>query len=164
MELEIMKNILNGIRHGAFTQIQFITEPPLKAEYRNQGYKVYKEVTMVTRFGIHYGNIKEVKERESQPKERKIKDDSPWKNVYWEDKKNKILCCPDKDSYYLYTFPTKMNRHATCKYFIEHNGEKKKAILNDCYDMIIKSYWTKKFTNMMMLNIDNVISIGGKTK
>ena len=159
MKLDQVKEIVSNNKHGTFTQIKYITELPLKAKFKNEGYRLYKECTMVTRLGIHYGNIKEVKEN-GRNKDH-IKDTLKYK-YYWEDSKNKIVYYPDKDKYYLYTFPTKKNRHEYCKYILEHNASKEYTTLDNISDMVISSYWTKKLTSMMMLNIDNIISIGEK--
>ena len=69
--------VIKSLKPGSFVRIGYKTEPPMKAEYRNQGYKVIKTTTMTTRFGIDYHNIHSVKIREQENKNETF---SQWKD------------------------------------------------------------------------------------
>lgn len=157
MNIKTMTAIINDIKPGVFTRLVYTTELPLKAEYKKQGYKVVKTCEMTTRFGIHYGNIKEVKERnESYSKETRKNDNIEWVV------KNIIQYNKEKDSYYLCTYPTKKGRNTSATYNIfTPNGNFYKVKDFD-KNLVIDSYWNKKVTNMMKININNVLKIGGK--
>lgn len=159
MNIETIKNLLNKVKPGVFTRLTYQTELPLKAEYRKQGYKIVKINSITTRFGIHYGNIKEVKEKESQissePKTEKVS------NFSWVMKDN-IQYNSNTDKYYLCTYPTKKGRNGSWRYIVYlPDGATFEGLSNINRDWVQDSYWNKKVTNMMKINIDNVIKIGG---
>lgn len=157
MNIEMISKAVKNIKPGVFTRITYKSEMPLKAEYKKLGYKIVKISSMTTRFGIHYGNIKEVKESKHEGKiSNKVN------NFVWIIKNN-IQYNKHTKSYYLCTYPTKKGRNSSVKYDVYLNDEKVFSNI-DFIDknMIIDSYWNKNSTNMMKININNIIAIGGK--
>ena len=59
---EDIYDAITSLPSGRFFKICYRTEMPLKAKYKNQGYKVYKYTYRVTRTGVSYNSLKEVKE------------------------------------------------------------------------------------------------------
>lgn len=159
MNIESIKDILKNIKPGVFTRLTYQTELPLKAEYKKHGYRIVKINSITTRFGIHYGNIKEVKERElATSAEDVVKRPS---NFSWVMKDN-IQYNSNTDKYYLCTYPTKKGRNGSWKYIVYlPDGASFWDLTNINKDWVQDSYWNKKSTNMMKINIDNVIKIGG---
>lgn len=155
MNIETIKNLLSKIKPGVFTRLTYQTELPLKAVYKKQGYRIVKIHSITTRFGIHYGNIKEVKEREASLSSEKTN------NYNWIMKDN-IQYNSNTDKYYLCTYPTKKGRNGSWRYVVYlPDGVSFEGLTAINKDWVQDSYWNKKSTNMMKINIDNVIKIGG---
>jgi len=146
---------LNNIKPGTFTRITFVTELPLKAEFKNRGFRVTKTTSITTRFGIHYGNIKGV-EINNTTKDKKVN------NFYWVDNFKKNLCYnTNTKKYYICTYPTKKGTNINTKYSIKYpDGSFKGNLTSIDKNMVINSYWNKSSTKMMRINIDNVLKIG----
>lgn len=155
MTIEMIKDLLNNVKPGVFTRLTYQTELPLKAEYKKQGYRIVKVNSITTRFGIHYGNIKEVKEREGSDSSEKVN------NFNWV-MKNNLQYNSNTDKYYLCTYPTKRGRNGSWRYVVYlPDGVTFDGLSDINRDWVQDSYWNKKSTNMMKINIDNVIKIGG---
>lgn len=158
MNIESITNALKNVKPGTFTRLVYKSEMPVKAEFKKMGYKVVKITSTTTRFGIHYGNIKEVKENASNDKYFKVNEALKWivKDI--------IQYNSNTEKYYLCTYPTIKGRNSSTKYDIYLNGERVMEGI-DIIDrnMIINSYWSGKSskTNMMKINVDNIIKIGG---
>ena len=161
MDIKTIANKLNTIKPGTFVRCTYITELPVKAEYKKLGYKVTKVTSMTTRFGIHYGNIKEVKEKNKEENNnRKVNENLEWII------KDSIQYNKNTENYYLCTYPTIKGRNSKSRYIVEVSHT-----VNDgkCFDkdglfdksIIINSYWNKKPSNMMKININNILNIGG---
>lgn len=159
MNINTIKNLLSSIKPGVFTRLTYVSELPLKAEYKKQGYKVIKTNSITTRFGIHYGNIKEVKERDSQISSEPTVERT--NNFSWV-MKNNLQYNSKTEKYYLCTYPTKHGRNSSAKYSVQlPDGNVLNGLTDFNHDWVINSYWNKDSTNMMRINIDNVIKIGG---
>lgn len=155
MTIEMIKDLLNNVKPGVFTRLTYQTELPLKAEYKKQGYRIVKVNSITTRFGIHYGNIKEVKEREGSDSSEKVN------NFKWV-MKNNLQYNSNTDKYYLCTYPTKRGRNGSWRYVVYlPDGVTFDGLSDINRDWVQDSYWNKKSTNMMKINIDNVLKIGG---
>lgn len=53
----------NGVRNGTIARVMYKSELPLKAEFKKQGYKLIKITETSARFGVNYGHISSVMER-----------------------------------------------------------------------------------------------------
>ena len=51
-----------AIPNGRFFKIGYITELPLKAEFKRVNYKIYKHTSRITRTGVAYNKLKSVRE------------------------------------------------------------------------------------------------------
>ena len=155
MDIKTISEKINKIRRGSFVRFTYQSEMPIKAEFKKMGYKIIKTTSVTTRFGINYGNIKQVKEKDTEKKPYKVNEALKWivKDV--------IQYNSNTDKYYLCTYPTEKGRNSSSKYDIYLNGERvMKGVDIIDRNMIINSYWDKKATCMMKVNIDNVIQIG----
>ncbi len=158
MNINTIKNLLDNIKPGVFTRLTYTSELPLKAEFKKQGYRVVKTNSITTRFGIHYGNIKEVKERDSEPSNAPSEKVS---NFSWVIKDN-LQYNSKTEKYYLCTYPTKRGRNSSAKYSVYlPDGTHHDGLSDFNHDWVINSYWGKGVTNMMKINIDNIVKIGG---
>lgn len=153
MNIENIIRIITGIKPGTFTRLTYITELPLKAEFKKQGYKIFKTNAITTRFNIHYGNIKEVKEKLS---------DVPYtmnEALEWI-VKNTIQYNKNTNSYYLCTYPTKKGRNPHSVYTVYTPSGGVYEISEPNKNWVIDSYWNKKATQMMKINVNNILKIG----
>lgn len=155
MNLDSIKNAMCKVRPGTFTRITYMTQLPLKAEYKKRGYEIIKTTSITSRFGIHYGNINGVEPKENN--EKKIN------NFFWVDGFKKNICFNTKtEKYYLCTYPTSKGTNSKSTYCIKFpDGSFHGGMKTVDKDMVINSYWNKSSTKMMRINIDNIIKIGG---
>ena len=54
-----------AIRGGTIVRLTYRTDVPIKAEFKKQGYRIYKIVESSVRFGVNYGRIASVIARKS---------------------------------------------------------------------------------------------------
>jgi len=158
MNISRLIELFEDIKPGVFTRLTYTTELPVKAEFKKQGYKVTKLCSMTTRFGINYGNIEKVKEANKD----KIQE-SELSNITtsWVIKNN-IQYNWKTEKYYLCTYPTEKGRNTSVTYNVftpEGNFYKVKDFDKN---IVVDSYWRKKPTSMMKINIDNILRVGGK--
>ena len=156
MNIEMIKNALSSIKPGTFTRVIYQTGLPLKAEYKKQGYEIIKTTSITTRFGIHYGNINGVEQKEDG--------DKRVNNFFWVDGFKKNLCFnTNTKKYYLCTYPTSKGTNIKASYCIKYpNGSFKGALKSITFEknMVIDSYWKKSSTKMMRIDANNIIKIG----
>ena len=144
---------ISSIPNGRFFKICYRTEMPLKAEYKNVGYTVYKYTFRVTRTGVNYNNLKEVKECH--------KEFSRANNTKWLIK-NKVKTNITNGKDYIVIATMAKNEHKEYSYVIvEPNGiEKRKSCAPK--NMIIPSYFEKKNGSVRNINLDNIVCISYK--
>ena len=151
MKINELKKVLDNIHPGSFFRIKYSVEIPLKAEYKNMGYKVIKTVYTTSRTGVRYMKINGV-----TPSEKKSDKPSNWS---WE-KKNYISYNSNTGSYYLNLYPMGMNTYTRVEYAIYFND--KEIIKDDFKDMVIPSYFKKDggfSTKILKIKIDNIIEL-----
>jgi len=157
MELNLVKDLLEDVKAGVFTNLIYTVECPVKSEFKKEGYKVRKTVNITVRFKINYGNIKSVKEREYTPSDRK----SNFVSVV----KNAITYNTNTEKYYLSVFPFKRS-HTKCLYEVYMPADDSWFIypLDQIKEsgLLIDSYFGKKSTDMYRINIENIFSIKGR--
>ena len=61
MELNVLEKIMESLKPGVYANIVYNVECPVKAEFKKQGIRVKKMVSMTARFKINYNNIAKVK-------------------------------------------------------------------------------------------------------
>ena len=158
MELRDLQNKLDTIKKGTFKSFCYRTELPVKAAYKKSGIKIFKVTKMVSRFGINYGNIKEIKERDSKP------DTSKTNNYVWE-VKDFIQYNTNTKKYYLCTYPTRNCKGIKNLYIVNDNDTYmyiNKTEFENYKHMVLDSYFNKTnkvSTKMMKINIDNILYI-----
>lgn len=150
MIIDNLKQVLENIRPGSFFRIKYEVDVPLKAEYRNKGYKIIKTVSTTSRTGVRYMKINGV-----TPTEKKSDKPSNWS---WE-KKNYISYNSNTGKYYLNLYPIATNSFTHVEYKAYFNGEEYQ---NFSPDMIIPSYFKKDggfSTKILKININNIIEL-----
>ena len=145
---------ISSIPNGRFFKICYRTEVPLKAEYKNKGYKVYKYTFRVTRIGVRYNSLKEVKENNIQEVSRAS--NSNWLI------RNKIKTNITTGKDYIVIATMAKNEHKEYSYVVvDQSGiEKRKSFAPT--DMIIPSYFEKKNGAVRNINLDNIVCISYK--
>ena len=165
MKLENIKEILNTIKSGAFTSILYETECPVRAKLAKQGIKVKKVTSMVARFKINYGAIKEVKQMNL---ERELSGEvkAERKNNYEAIVKNSLYHNTNTGKDYLNVYTIK-NPNTKSKYFVCEGDGGWKSVSFDYIkemDYLIDSYYSRLSNNptpMFRVNVDSVTSIKG---
>lgn len=144
---------ISSIPNGRFFKICYRTEMPLKAEYKNLGYKVYKYTFRVTRTGVRYNSLKEVRENSQEF--------SRANSTNWL-VKNKIKTNVTTGKDYVVIAPMNKNEHKEYSYLIvEPDGlEKRKSFAPK--EMVIPSYFEKKNGAIRNINLDNIVCISYK--
>lgn len=153
MKIDSLKNILNAIHPGSFFRIRYSVDVPLKAEYRNKGYKIIKTVSTTSRTGVRYMKINGV-----TPSEKKSDKPSNWS---WE-KKNYISYNSNTGKYYLNLYPMSMNTYTRVEYKFYFNSEQVLMDNLEFKNMVIPSYFKKDggfSTKILKINIDNIIEL-----
>ncbi|MBO7697265.1 MAG: hypothetical protein J6Y28_04030 [Acholeplasmatales bacterium] len=154
MKINDLKKVLENIHPGSFFRIKYSVEIPLKAEYRNMGYRIVKTVYTTSRTGVRYMKINGV-----TPSEKKSNKPSNWS---WE-KKNYISYNSNTGSYYLNLYPMGMNTYTKVEYKYYRNDDVVDVDNLSFYkDMIIPSYFKKDGgfgTKILKIKIDNIIEL-----
>jgi hypothetical protein len=141
-----------AIPNGRFFKIGYITELPLKGEFKKADYKIYKYTSRITRTGVAYNNLKDVKENN---KEWSKPAKSFWKI------KNKIKTNISTGKDYIIIVPMNSGEHKSASYKITQ-GEwwvARNKLEGEFKDMVIPSYFTKSNGSVRNIDLDNIIFI-----
>lgn len=149
---------LEAIKNGRFTRVAYETELPVKNLYKKANIHIVKECEMTVRFGVHYKNIKSVKQRfEEDALDKRNK-----KNNYTTIIKNKLLYNTNTDKYYVCIFPTEKGTHTKNIYRIIANDVE--IISTDNKELVkhlvVDSYWDKGFRETKRIAAENIKRIG----
>ena len=154
---KLFEQVVNNLKAGVFARITYKTELPVKAAYKNQGFKVVKTTSSTVRFGINYRNIKSVIERKNEVEEDSKK---TWTNNYIEVIKNKISFNTSTNKFYLNVYPIKKGNNSNSTYILIYpDGFEVVGDINFIKEYVIPSYFNKSQTEMFRVNVDNVLSI-----
>lgn len=158
------------VKPGTIARICYKTELPVKAEWKKQGYKMYKIVETSARLGVNYGNIASVKARkELEENKPQIKRTNNYEWII----KNKVRHNTNTDKDYLYIALFNKGDNTKTKYIVESPsmgtidlGRELDSLYNH---ILIDSYFKNKYQSPEVKNIsfDNIIrinSIGDKIK
>ena len=159
MELSKAIRTLNSLRKGTYTNFTYTSEVPVKAEFKDI-VKITKYCNATGRFGIHYGNLTSVKNREADstiiPKKAKT-DNKVWIL------KNMIEYNKNTDKFYLnvYSSPNKTKKF----YMVSENGKETRMIksLDEVEKYVLPSYLKRTnnhTTEFYKVTLDNVLKIG----
>jgi len=148
----------NDIKKGTYTNLVYCTEIPVKAEFKDK-IRITKYSNATARFGINYGNLASVKNKEKSTEDTKKKNS----NKKWI-LKDIIEYNTNTDKFYLnvYNSPNK----SKSIFIIKEEGKGTRTVkdLTTVEDYILKSYLNKKdcpsTKEFYKVNLDNVISIG----
>lgn len=166
MELNLIREILENRKPGTFTNITYVVECPVKAEYKKQGIKVRKTVSAVVRFDINYRNIASVKAK----KEKETETDTPKKprtNNYVPITENMLYHNTNTNKDYLNVYSVRnhypKNRYEVSMPFFGDNAWQtfsESEIRSN--HLLIDSYIFNKVEPMYRININNILSIDGR--
>lgn len=162
MEMTKVMKVLETIKKGTFTHFEYKSELPVKAKFKNLGYKVVKETKMTARFGINYSNIHSVIERKSNGTQS-TRPHNP--NFSWV-LKNVISFNSNTNNNSLHVY-TCNNTKSKSVYHIYKDGEyittyDEKTFKDKMKCFVIDSYWNKTNKNeVFQVNVNNVLAIGG---
>lgn len=103
---------VSRINRGQWFKLVYISDVPLCAKAKREGYVVYKKTVCTVRWGIKYSNIGTVKERfeaKAEKGELCTTHELPWGQ--WSDKAPNLMMIEHKDRMYLrvYTSPNKFD-------------------------------------------------------
>ena len=141
-----------AIPNGRFFKIGYITELPLKAEFKKADYKIYKYTSRVTRTGVAYNKLKNVKENN---KEWSRPAKSSWKI------KNKIKTNISTGKDYIIIAPMNSGENKSVNYKITQGKwwVARNKLQGEFKDMVIPSYFTKSNGSVRNIDLDNIIFI-----
>ena len=152
---EDIYDAIASIPNGRFFKICYRTEMPLKAEYKKQGYTVYKYTTRVTRTGVGYNTLKAVKASE--------KEFSRANNTRWL-MKNKIKTNITNGKDYIVIATMAKNEYKEYSYIIVDAAGMEKRCSRVPEEMIQSSYFNKKNGEVRNINLDNIVFISYKKR
>ena len=149
MQLNQIIEKLNNIHNGSFHKIMFKSEPPMKAIYRNSGFKIVKVTEMIMRTGISY----EAVSTKIAPDESSIKRTNNYESVI----KNKLLFNTKTQKHYARVYP--YSNVKSCYYAV---SGLKMVPVDDISEYVIPSYLNKKNSDdvvVLNIGIDNILSL-----
>lgn len=170
------KKILNAVskvKKGTIARVVYMTELPVKAEFKNIGFRIVKVVETSNRFGVKYSNIETVKEREESklPSNRKVT------NNFESVVENTVYYNSNTEKMYLQLAGFNKGHHTNSKYVVlcDHPDVKGEFVVS-CSDkksselfkfikqMVIDSYWTKKGSpsEIKRISFENILGINNK--
>lgn len=157
MEYNEIINRVENIKPGVFKRFTYKTELPLKARYKKDGYKVVKVTTMTSRFGIHYGNLKSVKEKSLNKTLRAIVNKE--KAFSWI-VENRICYNKNTNKLYVCSYPCKSGKNSSSNYILIKDDQANITDIEGIKEYVTPSYFTKKNdSSMMRIAIENIVSI-----
>lgn len=159
MELNLVRDLLSEVRPGAFTNLIYTIDCPVKAEFKKQGIKVRKTVRTNVRFKINYSNIKSVREKGYKESSRKnnfvaIEHNSLYHNT--NTGKDYLNVYPFKNSRTKNLYEVHMPFYGEDVWYIFPEEEIREN------GLLIESYFNKKATSMYRINVENIFSIKGR--
>lgn len=160
MKRETILEIIESIGNGKIFRVGYVTELPVKAEFKKKGYRMLKVTETSCRTGVNYGNIATVKARKENEETY-----TPRTNNYEWVIHNKVRhnTRTEKDYLYVATLPKGHNTHST--YILEGTmvgtidmGDE----IEDAYKhLLIDSYFKRNGLGSEVKNIsfENILHI-----
>lgn len=153
MNTNMILQTLKTINKGQWFKLSYVSDLPLTAQARRDGYVVYKRCSMTARYGIQYRNIAKVQERFEDKAD--VKHELSWGQ--WVPGHEGTLI-EHKGAKYLrvYTSPNKSKN----EYFVNGTAITKEGLM--VLGIIQKSYWNRKGTvpDCMTIKVENIETIG----
>lgn len=152
LDKKTLMSIIEALRPGAFFRLRYMSDMPVKAEYKKQGIKVIKLVSITTRTGVHYNAIKGVTPVFYDNVEIK---NSNWSWILY----NKVKYNGNTEKFYLAIAPTKNNKAKT-QYLLNTKDGSKLVDKEEIQNYIIDSYWRKEPNRPVnYIALDNILAI-----
>ena len=163
MNRDFMIEAIKEVRPGTFKRISYKTELPLKAEFKKQGYRIYKIVETTARFGINYNNIKTVIDRRAEQQDtvrRNVTNNYEWVV------RNRVKHNNNTNKDYLCVASLPKGHNTKVRYIVEGTfvgtidmGD----VLDGPYkNLVIDSYFKPSTSGneIKTISFDNIITIG----
>ena len=158
---EQILSAVTAIRGGRIGRLTYMTDVPVKAEFKKQGYKITKIVESSVRFGVNYHNIASVTERKS---EQSTVTNTRANNYEWVIK-NRIKHNNKTDKDYLVVANLPVNDNIKVKYILQGSTigiiDMGTEIAHNYKEIVIDSYFKKAFEKPEIRTIafENIIRI-----
>ena len=155
MTIDCISKVVETIHPGSFFRINYVTELPLKAKFKNNDWHIIKEVSVTSRTGIRYAKINGVVFSDASKKVS---------NFRWYIK-NYISYNTSTGKYYLNIYPIGWGSNMKIRYKICHGNQEVATcteLTDDFKEYVIPSHFNKNgssSTKIMKININNIISI-----
>lgn len=146
------------INRGTWFNMVYVSDVPVLASAKREGYVVYKKTKCTVRWGVNYKNIGTVKERFQDKADRgeTVTHELPWGK--WSDKAPNLMMIEHKEKMYLrvYTSPNKFDS----VFYVNGVPITKEGLL--ALNIVQPSYFKKSDTRPEALTIktENIESIG----
>lgn len=154
MKVEKIIEAVSKNHPGSFFRISYNTELPVKASYKKEGIKVYKNTNKTVRTGCSYKNIKDISTARGYG--------NPV-NYEWI-MRNSVSYNKNTNKFYLSIYPTCHGCNTRSSYMIIRNGVPEVTFdVSNIKDYIIDSYWSKgNPSKKQMISADNISYISFK--
>lgn len=168
LERDVIINEAQKVKPGTITRICYKIELPVKAEFKHQGYKMFKVVETSARLGVNYHKIASVIARKA---EEGMKEAIKRTNNYEWVLKNKVRHNTSTGKDYLYVASFNKGHHTKCYYVIispegpDMGWYTPNEFINTSYkNYLIPSYWNKHSgpaSEVKNISFENIYRIGG---
>lgn len=162
MNREEFIKALKNYRNGRFIRMNYVSELPMTAAAKKLGFKAFKYTSKLVRFGVEYSHIGAVKVKEAIRAESGIpkRATKPW---YHYEIPHLLAKHDSKDSWYAaatYIPGAKGSSRYTLR---DAEGNEREITATELKDggYVINSYFTGDKPEMQLINVENIISIGG---
>lgn len=158
MKFENIINIMSQIKNGTFFRVVYRTEVPIKKSFKDEGFKVIKTSSVITRTGVNYKNISGV---EIKPLGDTGK---PRANNYEAIIANKLYFNTNTKKNYINIYPVKNHKTRSVYEFYINNikiATRKPEEIDFSDDMFLKKS-SHGPVPMQRINVENIVSINGE--
>lgn len=151
-----------GVRNGTIARVMYMSELPLKAEFKKMGYRLVKITETSARFGVNYGRISSVMERNATGHEP-----SPRTNNYEWVIPNKVKHNSKTDKDYLVLANFNKGHHTKTKYLLYGTMvgtlDMGSSIDPGYTHLVIDSYYKKSTSpcEVKTVSFENILRING---
>lgn len=151
MEHARIEEIISNIHGGSVFSISYVTELPMKAAYKKEGFVCRKSVTKLARTGVEYSHIAGVEPSDSKRVSKVVA-------VL----KNRIYQHSENGTKYV-RLAKWSNPHSKVTYFLTYpDGWMRVVEEEDIKEYVIPSYWNRKdgkVPEVVNVKFDNILAI-----
>lgn len=156
-------DIVSKIPSGRLFRLAYITELPIKAELKKEGYHIEKINHITVRTGINYNNIQAVKNLRAMGE---LEYDTNYHTTKMWKVSKRIFFNPRTNKEYLAVSPIRKGTNSDCYYQVTFTEGHMSLCLNlgDFAEWVIPSYFKPSPTGGNIIHIDtkNIIAINGE--